>query len=453
MSDVALTRTRARANAGASLALTILATALALLAFVLTALGKHGTVPSNLPAYAALFVIGYACGHTVVRRAAPQADPAFFPSAALLTGIGFAMIYRLDPGRSTEQATWLIVGLIAFVVTLVAVRDHRRLDAYTYTLGFVAVGLLLLPIVPGVGKEINGSRVWVGLGPLSFQPAEVGKVCMVLFLASYLNTKRELLQEARVRVGPFHVPELKHLGPILAAWGVSLAILFLEKDLGASLLYFGIFVVMLWTATGRGAYLVFGAGLFVVGALLAYATFGHVKERVVVWQYALDTRPCPGIAGHLPCVTDQGYQLAQSEFGMATGGIGGSGLGQGQPQEIPFASTDMIFAAIGEELGLLGTTAVLLLFVVLVGKGFKTAVEQQDQYGKLLAAGLASILGIQTFVIVGGVTRLIPLTGVTLPFVAYGGSSLLANYILLAILVRVSSGPLRPADPVEALRG
>ena len=197
----------------------------------------------------------------------------------------------------------------------------------------------------------------------------------------------------------------------------------------------------------------FGAGLFVIGALLAYATFGHVKERVVVWEHALDTARCPGIAGHQPCVTDQGYQLAQSEFGMATGGIGGSGLGQGQPQEIPFASTDMIFAAIGEELGLLGTTAVLLLFVVLVGKGFKTAVEQRDPYGKLLAAGLASILGIQTFVIVGGVTRLIPLTGVTLPFVAYGGSSLLANYILLAVLVRISSGPLRQADPVEALRG
>jgi cell division protein FtsW (lipid II flippase) len=305
------------------------------------------------------------------------------------------------------------------------------------------VGLLLLPIVPGLGKEINGSRVWVGFGPLTFQPAELGKVCMVVFLASYLTTKRELLQEARVRVGPFHLPELKHLGPVLVAWGVSLVILFLEKDLGASLLYFAIFVVMLWTATARAAYLVFGAVLFLIGASFAYATFGHVRERVVIWQDALSTKPCPGSTLKVPCLQGDGYQLAQSEFGMATGGIGGSGLGQGQPTEIPFAATDFIFPAIGEELGFLGSTAVLLLFLVLVGKAFKTALEQQDTFGKLLAAGLAAIIGVQTFIIVGGDTRVIPLTGVTLPFVSYGGSSLLANFILLALLIRISSGPIR----------
>jgi cell division protein FtsW (lipid II flippase) len=413
--------------------LTILAIALAITAFVLVGLGMHGTVPSNLPGYAVLFGAGYLSGYAVVRRFAPRADPAFFPSAALLTGVGFAMIYRLDPGRSTEQASWLVVGLVAFAVTLVAVKDHRQLDAYTYTIGFVAVGLLLLPIVPGLGKEINGSRVWVGFGPLTFQPSELGKVLMVVFLSSYLTTKRELLQEARARIGPFHVPELKHLGPVLVAWGVSLVILFLEKDLGASLLFFAIFTVMLWTATARTAYLVFGAVLFAIGAFVAYSTFAHVKERVVIWQHALDNNEIHG----------NGYQLAQSEFAMATGGIGGTGLGQGQPQEIPFASTDFIFPAIGEELGMLGTVGVLLLFVVLVGKSLKTAIEQQDSFGKLLSAGLAAILGLQTFIIAGGVMRVIPLTGITLPFVSYGGSSLLSNFILLALVIRISSGPHR----------
>ena len=362
MSDVTLGRARARANAGASLALTILAIALAMFALVLVGLGSNGKVPSNLPSYFLLFAGGYTAGHLVVRRFAPNADPAIFPSAALLAGIGFAVIYRLDPGRATQQTIWVVVGLVAFMATVVGVRDHRRLTAYTYTLGFVAVGLLLLPIVPGIGKEINGSRVWIGIGSLQFQPAELGKVAMVVFLASYLSARRELLQEARVRIGPFHVPELKHLGPVLVAWGVSLAILFLEKDLGASLLYFGIFVVMLWIATGRGSYLVVGAGLFIVGALIAYATFGHVKDRVVIWEHAMEP-------AH---IHDDGYQLAQSEFGLSTGGIGGSGLSQGEPTLIPFASTDMIFAAIGEELGLLGATAILLLFLVLVGKAFKT---------------------------------------------------------------------------------
>jgi cell division protein FtsW (lipid II flippase) len=443
MSDVALTRTRARANAGALLALTILAIALAVLGLVLVGLGKNGRAPSNLPVYTLLFVAGYATCYVVIRKAAPLADPAIFPSAALLAAIGFVLIYRLDPGRSTQQMVWMIVALAAFIGTVLGVRDHRQLAAYTYTLGFLAVGLLLLPIVPGIGKEINGSRVWIGIGSLQFQPAELGKVAMVLFLASYLTTKRELLQEARVRIGPFHVPELKHLGPVLVAWGVSLAILFLEKDLGASLLYFGIFVVMLWVATGRGAYLAIGAGLFVIGALLAYSTFGHVKDRVVIWQHALETEH----------IHTDGYQLAQSEFALSTGGIGGSGLGQGQPNEIPFASTDMIFSAIGEELGLLGTTAVLLLFLVLVGKALKTAVQLKDPFGKLLATGFATILGVQAFVIVGGVTRVIPLTGVTLPFVAYGGSSLLSNFILLGLLIRLSSGPRPSRQRPEAARG
>jgi cell division protein FtsW (lipid II flippase) len=420
-----------RVRSGAQLALTIFAVVLALTAFALVELGLHQNLGQHLPEYGVLFVVGYVSAYILIRFLAPTAEPAFFPAAALLAGIGFAVIYRLDPGQSAEQASWLVVGLCAFALTLVFVRDHRKLDGYTYTIGLVGVGLLLLPIVPGLGREINGARVWIGLGPLTFQPAEVGKVLIAIFLASYLNTKRELLQVAPGRLGPFQIPQVKHLGPVLVAWGVSLLVLFLEKDLGTSLLYFGIFVVMLWVATARPAYLVIGLLLFAVGASVAYLTFGHVRERVVIWQHALDPQ----------YVHDQGFQLAQAEFAMAAGGIGGSGLGRGEPNDIPFASTDFIFAAVGEELGMLGAAAILLLYVVLVGKGLKTATEQRDGFGKLLAAGLSAILGMQAFIIVGGVTRVIPLTGITLPFVSYGGSSLVSNFILLALLVRISAGP------------
>ena len=429
MTDIAVHPPRTTTT-GATLALTILAAILAIVAFALVGLGRTGDVPDNLPGYAVLFAVGFLGGYVVIRRLAPSADPAIFPAAALLVGIGFAMIYRLDPDRATEQASWLIVALVAFAVTLFVVRDHRRIDAFTYSIGLAAVGLLLLPIVPGLGQTINGSRVWISLGSLSFQPSELGKVFMVVFLASYLNAKKELLQVATGRLGPFRVPALRHLGPVFLAWSISLIVLFVEKDLGASLLYFGIFVVMLWLATARAAYLALGLVLFMAGALMGYATLGHVKERVIIWQHALEK-------DH---IQTNGYQLAQSEFAMATGGIGGSGLGQGQPQLIPYASTDFIFPAIGEELGLLGTTGVLLLFMVIVGKGLKTAVEEPDGFGKLLAAGLAAAVGLQAFIIIGGVSRVIPLTGVTLPFVSYGGSSLLSNFIVLALLIRVSAG-------------
>jgi cell division protein FtsW (lipid II flippase) len=303
----------------------------------------------------------------------------------------------------------------------------------------VGLVLLLLPIVPGLGREINGARLWIRLGPMQFQPSELGKVFIVVFLASYLDQRKELLQVATSKLGPMHLPALKHLAPIVLAWGVSLAVLFFEKDLGASLLFFAIFVVMLWVATARSAYLVIGIVLFAIGAFIGYKMFGHVQTRVDVWIHALDPNVVHG----------DGYQLAQGEFAMATGGIGGTGLGQGQPQLIPAAATDFIFPAIGEELGLLGTTAVLLLSLALVGRAFRTALTATDGFGKLLATGLATVLGLQVFVIVGGVTRLIPLTGITLPFVSYGGSSLVANFIILALLIRVSAGPAPAPAPKQ----
>ena len=417
---------------GSALGFTITALILSVGAYVIAGYGKRGQLPAKFAIYAAIFAGGYALALLAIRRFAPAADPALFPTAGVLVGLGFAMIFRLSGGLATEQATWIVVGLAAFVGTLIVVRDHRMLDAYTYTIGLIGLILLMLPMVPGIGRTINGARLWVQIGDLGFQPAELGKVLIVIFLASYLTQKRELLQVATARLGPLRLPAPKHLAPVLLAWGGSLAILFVQRDLGASLLYFGIFVVMLWVATGRAAYLAIGFVLFAVGAWLGWVLFDHVQLRVDVWLNALDPNK----------VFDVGYgQLAQAQFGMATGGLVGAGLGQGSPGLIPFAPTDFIFAAIGEELGLLGTTALLLLYVVLVGKGLRIALEARDPFGRLLATGLSTLIGVQTFVIVGGVTRVIPLTGVTLPFVSYGGSSLVSNFILLALLVRISSGP------------
>lgn len=421
-----------RAPLGSAIAFTVVALLLSIGAYVIAGYGKRDQLPAKFAAYVTIFAAGYAGALLVMRRFAPAADPALFPTAGVLVGLGFAMIFRLSGGLATEQATWIVVGLAAFAVTLLIVRDHRMLDAYTYTIGLLGLILLMLPIVPGIGRTINGARLWVQIGYLGFQPAELGKVLIVVFLASYLTQKRELLQVATTRLGPLRLPAPKHLAPVALAWAGSLAILFVQRDLGASLLYFGIFVVMLWVATGRAAYLVFGLVLFAIGAYLGWLVFDHVQLRVDVWLNALDPNK----------VTAQGYgQLAQAQFGMATGGLVGTGLGQGSPGLIPFAPTDFIFAAIGEELGLLGTTAVLLLYVTLVGKGLRIALETRDAFGRLLATGLATLIGLQTFVIVGGVTRVIPLTGVTLPFMSYGGSSLVSNFILLALLVRVSSGP------------
>ena len=436
-----------RAPLGSAIAFTVVALVLSIAAYVIASYGKRGQLPAKFALYTMVFAAGFGGAMLVIRRYAPAADPALFPTAAVLVGLGFAMIFRLSGGLATEQATWIVVGLLAFAGTLVFVRDHRMLDAYTYTIGLLGVVLLMLPMVPGIGRTINGARLWVQIGPLGFQPAELGKVFIVVFLASYLNQKRELLRVATTRLGPLRLPPAKHLAPVLVAWGGSLAILFIQKDLGASLLYFGIFVSMLWVATGRVAYLVLALVLFAAGAYLGYVLFDHVQLRVDVWLHALDQKN----------VFLQGYgQVAQAQFAMATGGLVGAGLGLGSPGLIPFAATDFIFAAVGEELGLLGTTAVLLMILVLVGKGLRIALETKDGFGQLLATGLATLVGLQTFVIVGGVIRLIPLTGVTLPFMSYGGSSLVSNFVLLALLVRLSSGPApvrMRSDAVAARRG
>jgi cell division protein FtsW (lipid II flippase) len=416
---------------GTQLAMTILAVILSVGAYVLVTLGKTGKTPPGVGGFVAVVAASYLLAHLLTTRLAPGADPVMLPVAAVLAGIGYAMISRLNPGLAEEQFGWLMLGLLCFGATLLVIRDHRTLDAYTYTIGLLGILFLLVPIAPGLGRTINGARLWIRLGPLTFQPSEIGKVLIVIFLASYLNAKKELLAVATRRIGPIRLPEPRYLGPLLVAWGVSLAVLFMEKDLGSSLLFFGIFVIMLWAATARGTYLALGLVLFIAGALIGYAAFGHVQSRVTVWLHALEPRYVQG----------GGYQLAQGQFAMATGGMAGTGLGRGHPGLIPFASTDFIFPAVGEELGLFGSTALLLLYVILMGRGFRAAIAREDGFSKLLATGLTSALALQTFIIVGGVTRLIPLTGITLPFVSYGGSSLVANFVLLALLVRVSAPP------------
>jgi cell division protein FtsW (lipid II flippase) len=420
-----------RTGRGTQLALTLFAVTLSVGAYVLVTLGKTGKTPPGIAGFVAVIAASYLAAHFVVTRLAPGADPILLPVAAMLSGLGYAMIYRLDTGRAADQFGWLMLSLLLFAITLFVIRDHRLLDAYTYTIGLAGIFFLLLPIAPGIGQTINGARLWVRAGPIVFEPAEIGKVLLVIFLASFLNAKKELLARATRRIGPLHLPPLRYMGPLLVAWFVSLAVLFAEKDLGSSLLFFGIFVVMLWTATGRGSYLLLGLVLFAIGAWIGYAAFGHVQDRVTIWLHALDAQHIQG----------DGYQVAQGEFAMATGGIVGTGLGQGHPSIIPSVWTDFIFAAFGEELGLFGATALLLLYVAAIGRGFRAAVASEDGFGKLLAAGLTTALALQTFIIVGGVTRLIPLTGITLPFVSYGGSSLVSNFVLLALLMRVSAPP------------
>jgi len=427
MSDAALYLDRRRRRR--ELILLIFAALISVAAYVLVELGRKGRVPVDIVGYGMVLLGGYLFAHLVMRRFARSADPVLLPTAGLLAGLSLAMIFRLKPALVGEQTLWLLLGLGLFSLTLAVVRDHKQLDQYTYTIGLLGIALMLLPLVPGIGRTVRGAQLWVQIGPMQFQPSEIAKVLLVVFLASYLGARRELLSVGTRRLGPIALPEPRHLAPLLIAWGLSLAILFLEQDLGSNLLFFGMFVVMMWLATARSAYLVLGGVLFAAGATFAYATLSHVQDRVSIWLDPLNPET----------VTEESFQLAQSLFALATGGISGTGLGQGRPTEIPDVHTDVVFSAFGEELGLIGTMALLVLFVMIVFRGFRAAVRCRDGFGQLLAAGLATVFGLQTFVIIGGVTRLIPLTGVTLPFVSYGGSSLVANFVLLALLVRVSS--------------
>jgi cell division protein FtsW (lipid II flippase) len=435
---------------GTELTLVLFAVVLTLVAFTSVSAAYTDALPSGLLEDGLGFAALALAAHVAVRRLAPYADPVLLPAGVALNGIGLVLIHRLDlayertahaAGRSTGQAAaplqlvWTIIGILCFVGVLAVVRDHRRLQSLTYTAMAVGLGLLILPaLLPASHSEVNGARIWVRIGGFSIQPGELAKLALEIFFAGYLVRKRDVLALAGRRVAGLTLPRARDLGPVLVAWAASLLILTRESDLGSSLLFFGIFVTMLYVATGRRSWLLIGFVLFVVGSFAAYHLIGHVHERVQIWLHPLSPA----------YITNQSYQLAQGLFGQATGGIFGTGLGQGRPDIVPFANTDFIASTIAEELGLAGIMAILTIYLLIVMRGLRAAIGTRDDFGKLLAAGLAFGFALQVFVQVGGVTRLIPLTGLTLPFLSYGGSSLISNWILLALLLRISDAARRP---------
>ncbi|MGO1316213.1 MAG: FtsW/RodA/SpoVE family cell cycle protein [Cellulomonadaceae bacterium] len=436
-----------RHGRGRELLLLILAVLVGLASYVSVALAIEGDLPADLYLGVGVIVAVAVVLHLVVRRLAPYADPVMLPIAVALNGIGLAMIYRLDlaaeaAGRTSTLASKQLVitgvGVVIAVLALVLLRDHRTLRRYSYTAMLAGLALIVLPLAPVIGTEIRGARIWIGIGDYSLQPAEFAKIALAVFFAGYLVTHRDSLALGGPKVLGIHLPRARDLGPILVVWAASLAILVFERDLGTSLLFFGLFVAMLYVATERVSWILIGLVLFAGGAVLAARSFGHVAARFDVWLNAMD----PDVYNRDPGGSGQ---LVRGLFGMASGGLFGTGWGQGHPNLVPFASSDFITTSLGEELGLTGLLAILLCYMVLVERGVRTALGVRDGFGKLLASGLAFVMAWQVFVVVGGVTRLIPLTGLTMPFLAYGGSSLLANWLVIALLLRISDNARRPA--------
>lgn len=426
-----------RRRRGAELFLLLLSLLVGLGAYAAVGIGAEGEVPANLIGYGGwLAALVVAC-HLVIRFRAEYADPILLPVVSALNGLGLAMIYRLDltnavgtGDNASRQLIWMTVGVVLFIVVLLVLRDHRRLQAFTYTSGLAALVLLVLPLLPGLGRTVNGAQIWIRLGSMSFQPGEIAKVLLVITFAGYLVQHRDALALAGRRFLFVDLPRGRDLGPILLMWLVSLGVLVFQNDLGSSLLFFGIFLVMLYVATERPGWLLVGALLFAFGAWLGYLSTPHVKIRVSAW---LD-----------PFSSDSAYQIVQGMYGMAWGGLVGRGLGEGNPQMTPFSYSDFILPSLGEELGLTGTMAIILLYGLLVERALRTALISRDNFGKLVAVGLATVFMLQVFVVIGGVTKLIPLTGLTTPFLSYGGSSLVANWVIIALLLRVSDQARRP---------
>lgn len=406
-------------------------------AYILTSLGRTASVPADIGPFLG-FIIGLSVlAHLANRWLVPDADPVILPIVALLNGLGWVMIARLDTIPAVQQsssnklaalqAAWTAIGIVCYVGTLLVFRRGRDLERYRYLLGLTGLALLLSPLLPVVGRTINGSRLWLKLGPVLFQPVELAKLALIVFFASYFAEKHELLAHPTARLGNHLFPDPRPFGPILLAFAFALLIITAERDVGFALLMFVLFLTMLWMATGRAVYIVIGAVLFVVAAFLGEHLLGQVNVRITDWLHAFQY--ANGI----------GYQLVQGQYALGTGGLVGTGLGLGHPGLMPVVVSDMIFAAFGEELGLLGTTALVVAFALLVGAGLRIALSSRSEFNKLMAAGLTVVLGFQAFIIMAGIIRILPLTGVTLPFVAYGGSSLVANYVLVALLMRLST--------------
>jgi cell division protein FtsW (lipid II flippase) len=394
------------------------------LGFASVYIARQSVISAGSVSYALIFLGLYIAAHAVARVAVPWADPYLLPLTGLLTAIGLTEIYRLGPSDAFRQGFWIVVGVGVFAAALLLLRvDFRVLESYKYLFGISALGLLVLPALPVIGARINGARLWVKLGPLQFQPGELAKIALIVFLAGYLREKREVLAQGR----------LKDFGPLLVIWGAAMLVLVETNDLGSALLYFGIFLAMLYIATARVAYVALGAGLFIGGAAVAYQSIGRVQERVDCWLHPWDDV-------HGAC-----YQTVQGTYAIGNGGFGGTGLGRGTftttggSNLIPYVNTDFIYSALAQELGLIGAAAVLLLYMVFALRGFRISMLAEDGFSKLLAAGLTFAFALQAFINVGGLLRVAPLTGITLPFVSYGGSSVVANFILLAGLLLVSN--------------
>jgi cell division protein FtsW (lipid II flippase) len=390
--------------------------------------------------YGAYFLALCLATHVFLRIRLPNADPYLFPLMASLTALGLVMIYRIDETLARDQANWFVLGLVLFALTIWFLRDYEVLERYRYTIAVVGLLVLLAPRVPGIGQQVNGAYLGVKVGPLAFQPAEFTKLAIVVFLASYLREHREVLIVGARRVLGITLPPLKHFGPMLVVWGASMFMLVFIRDLGSSLMFFAAFLALLYVATGRFSFVVIGMGMFLVGAWFFASTVPHVHERVEIWLHPYED---PG---------GSGYQILQSIFAQADGGLFGKGFGQalisqggGGTELLPAAQTDTIYALIVNELGLFGACGLVLVYLLITARGFKVALLASDGFSKLLATGLTAVFAIQAFVIIGGVTRVIPLTGVTLPFVSYGGSSIVANFVLLALLLLVSDRARREA--------
>jgi cell division protein FtsW (lipid II flippase) len=394
--------------------------------------------------YGAIFLGLCLAGHIVIRMTLPNADPYLFPLVALLASFGIVMIYRINATLARQQAQWFVLGLVLFAVTIIAFRDYRKLERYRYTIVAVSLGLLLLPRVPGLGAQVNGAYLGIRIpGVFIFQPTEFAKIGLVIFLASYLRDTRQVLVVGARRILGVTIPPIKHFGPVLVIWGVAMVILLLLHDIGSSLMFYGALLSMLYVATGRLSFVVIGVLAFALGAWYLGSHIHHINDRVDAWLHPFNHVLYNRIGGS--------YQLANSIFAQAAGGLFGQGFGQsvlttinGSPL-LPAPQTDIIYAVITDELGLFGASAVIITYLLFVARGMKTAMLARDSFSTLMAAGLSSVFALQVFVIVGGVTRVIPLTGVTLPFISYGGSSIVANFVLLALLLLVSDRARRPA--------
>ena len=431
---------------GAELIMLAFAFGLVAFAFVNVGYTLKGRLPASIAEYLAAFAVIMVAGHLAVRRFAPWADPLLLPLAALLNGLGVVMTYRLatqgsrlsaplSSSATDIQVLYTAIGVGCFVAVLILVREPRVLQRYTYTLGALGLFLVALPaMLPASISQVYGAKIQIRLGTFTIQPEEFAKLALAASFAGYLVAKRDVLALAGRRVLGIDLPRARDLGPILLAWAASLLLLVFESDIGTSAVFMGLFVAMLYIATSRTSWLLIGFVMFVAGAFAASKLFGHVGERFDIWLHPFTGSNPEGNA----------YQLVQGLYGMASGGLLGKGLGGGMPYITPLVQSDLVFTAFGEELGLAGLMALLLIYALMVQRGLRTAMSVKDPYSKLLAGGLSFMLALQVFVIVGGVTRLIPLTGITTPFLSQGGSSLVASWILIALLVRLSDTARRP---------